>query len=200
MQDRGGARVLIVDDSEFMRDLLSAAIAPIGVQVVQAENGFQALECLSAQAVDLIITDLNMPNMTGIEFIERVRASSKCPSCPAFVTTAAPSPATLASGRQAGVSAWIIKPVNLVHVRLAVSRVLGIDEPSSAVPPTSTPSPGRPSLGADSRATDSLPTRILVGTLRNTLQLLRDCHDTGKPPPASLLQELERTCQELEQS
>lgn len=197
----GSASVLIVDDSAFMRRLMVAALAPLAVDIRQAENGPQALELVAAQPVDLIITDLNMPNMTGIELIEHVRMSSRCPSCAAFVVTPSPTPDFLAQGRQVGVSAWIIKPINPVHIRLAASRILGIESHTSNPAPSrlSEVSPPIPS-SVPLNAVDFTDAEVLRATIRRTLHIITECKDNGKPPPASLIAELRAACRDFDHS
>ena len=65
--------ILIVDDSETVRQVLQLALGNAGYQVVEAEDGFDALAKLSGAQIDMLITDLNMPNMDGLELIEKVR-------------------------------------------------------------------------------------------------------------------------------
>ena len=69
--------ILIVDDSETVRQVLQLALGNAGYQVVEAEDGFDALAKLSGVQIDMLITDLNMPNMDGLELIKKVREEGK---------------------------------------------------------------------------------------------------------------------------
>lgn len=148
--DTPKARVLIVDDSEFARTLIAASAAPLDIELVCATSGLEALALCEQGAFELIITDLNMPGMSGLELIQAVRRESKCPSCHAFVVTTSPTAGMLHRGREVGVTAWILKPINPENLRIAMRRVLRLESVSQgmvslvSVPPSRRP--GRTSL------------------------------------------------------
>jgi two-component system chemotaxis response regulator CheY len=77
------ARVLIIDDSEHIRQLLAITLRMKKHEVVQAENGLEGLEKLRGGGFDLVLVDLDMPVMSGLEFLERVRTEigAKAPRC-----------------------------------------------------------------------------------------------------------------------
>jgi two-component system, chemotaxis family, chemotaxis protein CheY len=103
--------VLTVDDSKTIRDMLKFTLAGAGFQVQQAEDGVDGLRTLKAAgAVDVIITDINMPNMDGFEFIENVRRDAAYKSTPILVLTTESGADKKTRAREAGATGWIVKP------------------------------------------------------------------------------------------
>ena len=118
-------KILIVDDSKAIRQSISYVLEQNGYQVAEAEDGLDALERLEAAPVDLIITDVNMPNMNGIELIEAVRADTRAAAVPILVLTTESGSSVLEKGKAAGASGWIVKPFSTDKLVAAVSKVLG---------------------------------------------------------------------------
>ncbi|MEQ8247282.1 MAG: response regulator [Alphaproteobacteria bacterium] len=103
--------VLTVDDSKTIRDMLKFTLAGAGFQVHQAEDGVDGLRALKAAGtVDVIITDINMPNMDGFEFIENVRRDAAYKSTPILVLTTESGADKKTRARAAGATGWIVKP------------------------------------------------------------------------------------------
>jgi two-component system, chemotaxis family, chemotaxis protein CheY len=112
-------KILVVDDSAIMRQLISAPIQEAGFDVVSAENGKDALVKMHGTKVDMVVTDLNMPEMDGIELIKNLRAKSEHKFTPIVMITTEFQEAKKKEGREAGASAWIVKPFqsqNLLEV------------------------------------------------------------------------------------
>lgn len=102
--------VLAVDDSKTMREMVSFTLKDAGFNVLEAEDGRAALTVLEQTLIDVIITDLNMPNMDGIELIKAVRANVKHKFAPILMLTTESDPTKKQSGREAGATGWIVKP------------------------------------------------------------------------------------------
>ncbi len=102
--------VLTVDDSKTIREMVGFTLTSSGFDVLEAEDGQNALNILSSKAPDLIITDLNMPNMDGITFIKEVRKITMFQFTPILMLTTEHTDEKKASGRAAGATGWIIKP------------------------------------------------------------------------------------------
>lgn len=102
--------VLAVDDSKTMRDMLEYTLKDAGYNVVLAEDGQQGLTQLSSNSVDLVITDINMPVMNGIEFIKNVRSDVTNRSLPILILTTESGDDLKQQGRAAGATGWIVKP------------------------------------------------------------------------------------------
>ncbi len=117
--------ILIVDDSETVRQVLQLALGNAGYQVVEAEDGFDALAKLSGAQVDMLITDLNMPNMDGLELIRKVREEGQHRFTPIVMLTTESSEEKKKAGREAGASGWIVKPFKPEQLLKVVKMVLG---------------------------------------------------------------------------
>ena len=104
------AKILIVDDDGDLRTLLGLCFLRRGHSIVVASNGAAALECLAAHAPDLLVTDLSMPVMDGLELLRRLRANGHH-DLPAIVLTARSDQRPAAT--DAGADAFLVKPVPL---------------------------------------------------------------------------------------
>ncbi|MEW5745916.1 MAG: response regulator [Nitrospirota bacterium] len=102
--------ILIVDDSASMRQLVSFALKDAGYEVTAAVNGKDAVDKLSGATIDMVITDLNMPEMDGIELIKQLRAKPGCKFTPVLMLTTESQESKKQEGKQAGASGWIVKP------------------------------------------------------------------------------------------
>ena len=103
-------RILTVDDSKTMRDMVSFTLKSAGFDVVEAEDGAKALDVLARTAVDAIITDINMPNMDGVTLVRRLRAQQRFKATPILILTTEGGDDKKAQGRSAGATGWIMKP------------------------------------------------------------------------------------------
>jgi two-component system chemotaxis response regulator CheY len=115
--------ILTVDDSRTMRDMLRLALVEAGFRVVQAGDGVEGLALLEDEHADVIITDLNMPNLDGLGFIEKVRGDERHRAIPILVLTTEHEPAVKDKARQAGATGWIVKPFNPGKLVDAIRRV-----------------------------------------------------------------------------
>jgi two-component system chemotaxis response regulator CheY len=116
--------IMIVDDSPSMRMLLKIALDDLGYGVMEAEDGMQALERLSAADPDLLLTDINMPRLDGFGLIERVRAQDRHRHLPILVLTTESSDEKKQRARAAGATGWIVKPFHPDKLAAAIRRVL----------------------------------------------------------------------------
>lgn len=115
--------ILTVDDSRTMRDMLRLALVDAAFEVLQAVDGVHGLEVLSQSEPDVIITDINMPNMDGFGFIEAVRRDDRRRATPILVLTTESDAAKKQRARDAGATGWIVKPFDPVKLVDAVRRV-----------------------------------------------------------------------------
>lgn len=102
--------ILIVDDSASMRQLVTFALKDAGYDVIAAVDGKDALGKLNGTKVDMVVTDLNMPNMDGISLIKQLRSSAANKFTPVVMLTTESQEARKQEGRTAGASGWIVKP------------------------------------------------------------------------------------------
>ncbi len=118
------ARILIVDDSASMRNMVSATLQSAGHQITDADNGQNALNKAKATSFDAVITDLNMPVMNGIELIKNLRSVPNYKYTPILLLTTESSTEKKSEGKQAGATGWLVKPFNPEKLLATVERVL----------------------------------------------------------------------------
>ncbi len=117
-------RVLTVDDSPTILSMLRHALNEAGFEVVQAEDGQKGLDAMRDEEFDVVITDINMPVMGGIEFIKNVRASGANKSLPILILTTESSQEKRDQGREAGGTGWIVKPFDPQKLISVIHRVV----------------------------------------------------------------------------
>jgi len=103
-------RVMAVDDSMTVRQVLQMTLEGAGYEVVEAVDGKDALDKLSDGKVDMLVTDLNMPNMDGVNLIRQVRQIPGNRFMPIIMLTTESQPEKKQEGKTAGASGWIVKP------------------------------------------------------------------------------------------
>ena len=116
--------ILIVDDSRTFRRLLVQALEPEGYDVIEVESGLQALKLLADTTPNLIISDLHMADMSGIEFIKHVRAAPALIDLPVLILTTEQDNSYRELARRAGASAWYEKPFQETALQDAVRSLL----------------------------------------------------------------------------
>ncbi|MEX1041524.1 MAG: response regulator [Pirellulaceae bacterium] len=115
---------LVIDDSNTMRQMVTFTLQDAGYTVVEADNGQTALDQAKAKAFDLIITDLNMPVMDGITFIQQARKDSLSRHAPILMLTTENAPERKQAGKAAGATGWIVKPFEPATLLGAVGKVV----------------------------------------------------------------------------
>ncbi len=118
-------RILVVDDSASVRQVQSFVLSGAGYEVVEAMDGRDALEKLAAHPVQLVLTDLNMPNLDGTGLVRAVRGSPAHRLTPVVVITTESQEAKKQEARAAGATGWIVKPFTPDQLLAVVRRVLG---------------------------------------------------------------------------
>jgi two-component system chemotaxis response regulator CheY len=117
--------ILVVDDSAAVRRQLRDALEADGFSVVEAENGAKGLEVATEAAVNLMIVDVNMPIMDGIEMIGKVRDLPRHKHTPIFVLTTESGSDAAKRGKGVGATAWIVKPVKPDVLIKGIRTILG---------------------------------------------------------------------------
>jgi two-component system chemotaxis response regulator CheY len=117
--------ILLVEDSAPIRHNVSVALRSAGYAVIPAVNGRHALEELDGRRIDMVITDITMPEMDGIEFIKRLRAMAGYGDTPVVLLTTEPLEFRRQEAMSAGVSSWIFKPFTLKHLLESVRGFIG---------------------------------------------------------------------------
>ena len=121
-----GIKVLVVDDFATMRKIIKNNLKGMGFNnIVEAENGQKALEELKKESVGLIISDWNMPGMTGIELLKAVRGDAELNSIPFIMVTAEGQKDNVMEAAEAGVSNYVVKPLTPDTFSEKLQKVLG---------------------------------------------------------------------------
>ena len=116
--------ILIVDDSALLRQISSEALTEAGYKVVQAANGQEGLQQLDLIMPALIVSDLNMPVMNGLEFIRALRQRPALKQLPVIMVTTELSDALKQAGRDAGATAWLTNPLQPPLLLKAIRTLL----------------------------------------------------------------------------
>jgi two-component system chemotaxis response regulator CheY len=115
--------ILIADDSPSLRQMISITLADAGYTVVEAVDGLDALSKAENHDVGLVITDLNMPRLSGLGLIQRLRAGVAHRFTPTLMLTTESDPAKKQEARAAGATGWIVKPFNPAQLLAVVKKV-----------------------------------------------------------------------------
>ncbi len=124
--------ILVVDDSKVMREMIVACLRSVpGAVFTQAASGLEAIERLSLKHFDLVMLDLNMPDIGGIEVVEFVRAQDKLRALPVVIVTTRGDGGSRARALQAGATRFVTKPFTPQAILAEVNGLLG----ASGAPP-----------------------------------------------------------------
>jgi two-component system chemotaxis response regulator CheY len=116
--------IMTIDDSLSMRQMVSFTLKQAGYDVLEAVDGADALEKIEGAKVDLFLTDLNMPNMDGIELIKVVRKRAEYKFVPIIMLTTESEASKRAAGKEAGATGWLVKPFKADQLIKVVKKVL----------------------------------------------------------------------------
>ena len=120
--------ILIIDDSSAMRQQLSGILSEEGFQVIEAADGELGLAAADlATSLSLVLCDVHMPNMNGLEFVEKFRPKDRFPQVPVVMLTTDDTKDAIVRAKRAGACAWIVKPFNPALLTTAIRRIVGAD-------------------------------------------------------------------------
>ena len=119
------ASILAVDDSASMRQMVSFTLKSAGYDVTDAEDGLVAFNMAKTKNFDLVITDVNMPNMDGIALIAELRKLPNFKFTPLLMLTTESAADKKMAGKKAGATGWIVKPFNPDQLLSVIKRALG---------------------------------------------------------------------------
>jgi two-component system chemotaxis response regulator CheY len=123
-----GHHALIVDDSPAVRQSVRWILEPAGLKVLEADDGLSALEVLRSEKVDVLIADLNMPRMDGLELIRAMRADARLKAIPVLMMTTEMRPQDVMKAYDAGADMYLVKPSSPAVIRYKVLSLLGVRE------------------------------------------------------------------------
>jgi len=119
-------KILVVDDFSTMRRIVRNLLVELGFSnplIQEADDGNAALTMLKANPFDMVVTDWNMPNMTGIELLQAIRAEPKLKSLPVLMVTAENNREQIIAAAQAGVNGYIVKPFTAVTLKEKLDKI-----------------------------------------------------------------------------
>jgi two-component system chemotaxis response regulator CheY len=121
-------RILIVEDSATMRSLIGASLEAIdaSVKIVEAKSGFEALRLLPRESYDLVVTDINMPDINGLELASFMKGSAKYASIPLVIVSTEGSERDVEKGLGIGADAYLVKPFDPEALRQIVLDLLAV--------------------------------------------------------------------------
>ncbi len=119
------ATILAVDDSASMRQMVAFTLKGAGHDVVEAADGVDALSKAKTRKFDLVISDVNMPNMDGITLIRELRSLPAFKFTPILMLTTESTADKKQEGKSAGATGWIVKPFNPDQLLATIKKVLG---------------------------------------------------------------------------
>ena len=119
-------RILIVEDSATMRSLLASSLEDLTtpVKIVEAESGFEALRCLPREDFDLVVTDINMPDINGLELVSFIKNNDKYSAIPLVIVSTEGSDRDRDKGLGLGADAYLVKPFDPEALRQVVADLL----------------------------------------------------------------------------
>ncbi|HUW76162.1 MAG TPA: response regulator [Gallionella sp.] len=116
--------ILVVDDSASLRQVVSIALKGAGYDVIEACDGQDALSKLKGQKVNLVISDVNMPNMDGITFVKEMKKLPEFKFTPVIMLTTEGQESKKQEGQAAGAKAWVVKPFQPAQMLAAVGKLV----------------------------------------------------------------------------
>ena len=119
-------RILAIDDSRTMREMLKSSLSAAGFEVHTADDGLHGLDRMAEVDPDVVITDINMPRLDGFGVIEAVRLGTVRPRRPILVLTTESAPELKNRAREAGATGWIVKPFDDQRLIGAIRRIASI--------------------------------------------------------------------------
>jgi two-component system chemotaxis response regulator CheY len=117
-------KVLVVDDFATMRKIVRNILKQIGfTNIVEADDGVNALQMIKEDKIDFVVTDWNMPNMTGLDLLKNIRASEKAKNTPVLMVTAEGLADNVVDAVKAGVDNYVVKPFTAETVQAKIEQI-----------------------------------------------------------------------------
>jgi two-component system chemotaxis response regulator CheY len=116
--------ILIVDDSPSLRQVVAMTLKGAGFDIIEAGDGKIALSKLDGKKIHLVISDVNMPNMDGITFVQEMKKLAAYKFTPVIMLTTESQEAKKREGQAAGAKAWMVKPFQPAHMLAAVAKLI----------------------------------------------------------------------------
>ncbi|MBF0537512.1 MAG: response regulator [Nitrospirae bacterium] len=117
-------RIMIIDDSATLREVVKATLLKAGYEVLEAVDGKDALKKIAGQKINLIVCDVNMPNMDGITFLKEIKQQTAHKFVPIIMLTTESQETKKQEGKAAGAKAWVVKPFKPETMLAAVEKLI----------------------------------------------------------------------------
>lgn len=128
MKNEYSLRTMVVDDFSTMRRIITSILREIGFKnIIEADNGMTAWELLQKNKIDFIVSDWNMPKMSGLELLKKVRSDSNFADIPFIMVTAETQKENIIEAVEARVSNYIIKPFTPATLQAKISKIISPD-------------------------------------------------------------------------
>ena len=123
-------KLLVAEDSATMRQLILASLASVpGLEITECGSGFEAIKTIPRERFDLVLTDINMPDINGLELIGFLKSNPDTREIPILILTTEASKRDQVKGLSLGASEYLVKPFEPTRLRETVLRYLGIEMP-----------------------------------------------------------------------
>lgn len=117
-------KILVVDDFSTMRRIVKNQLRELGFSDIQeAEDGGAAFQILQSRPIDFVVTDWNMPDVTGLDLLKKIRADEKLREIPVLMVTAEAKREQIVEAAQSGVNGYVVKPFNAVTLQTKIERI-----------------------------------------------------------------------------
>ena len=120
-----GKKILVVDDSAAIRQSVTFVLQQEGFETIEASDGAEGLEKIKSTAVDMVVSDVNMPNMDGITMVSKIREMAEFKFIPIIILTTESQNSKMDEGKAAGATGWIVKPFTSEKLLAVVKKLLG---------------------------------------------------------------------------
>lgn len=117
-------QILIADDSESIREILSFSLEREGYEVLVASDGLEAFQLFDGRSIDLLLTDYHMPNMNGLELIDKVRKTENYRYIPILVLTTEQQVEIIRTAKNTGATGWLLKPFDTEKLIQTLRKVI----------------------------------------------------------------------------
>lgn len=118
-------KILVVDDSATVRQQVGLALSQAGYVVLEAGDGVEGLQMIEKGGVSMVICDVNMPRMSGLDMLDRIKGDARHASIPVVMLTTEGQPALVERAKKSGAKGWIVKPFKADLMIAAVNKLVG---------------------------------------------------------------------------
>jgi two-component system chemotaxis response regulator CheY len=116
-------KILVVDDSETIRNQVGSALERAGFSVIEARDGIDGLDCIAQNVLSLVILDVNMPRLNGLDMLDRLHQKTEHRGLPVLLLTTEVQQSMIDRAKKAGARGWMIKPVKMEQLVSAVTKL-----------------------------------------------------------------------------